>query len=800
MLYPDHNQENERHVSTDRPGHNVNPFMHLETEDIISGPLSSKRKHFDGVICFGGEDWWYHNRGHYDLQIMRELSKHFPVLYVNSIGMRLPCIAEGKMFFHRIRRKLKSLGRGYRQINDHFAVCSPFILPGRIGMKITGRMLAPQVRRWAERMGLNNPLVWVACPSAAVAIDGVKPSAVVYQRTDRHECFSEAVHDMIKGDDDWLKARSDLTVFCSSFLYEQEFNQCRNACLIDHGVDFEQFSTVEENPNQEPEDIRALGRPRVGFVGGIDNHTFDPDLFLNVARLLSDVQFVLVGACSLPKGWCHQSNVAMLGKKPYSEVARYMAACDVLIMPWNHSRWIEACNPVKLKEYLAAGRPIISTSFPELVRYRKYVNVADTPEEFARAIRHALTARVDPSQGRDLVRNDTWTAKADEVLAHLAQRGIVAKGSTLLLHNIQGNMQRLTLGEQEVKFSGSPHRQPDSSDVLAVIGSQETRTISLHLTCGEDGVRDSGKRSQKTYGHDWDIDIAACIILAGTLRNSPLVEATNMSVLDLPITTEETLLDTWVSLIRRLPQCAEAEIRVICYDHSPSPSVVHDHHGRIRIERNPQSYRGSAGLVRDMCRHYHRNQSVLVIEGSRYGVSSLEGMFDRHSQTEADVTVGCNPDRSPAGIYLIRVEAFRGIADDGFVDLKEQWLGSVREKGMKIEIHGLDAPGFLPVRTLEQFLVAARYARHAAGQWGGVKNDVRGLVRSDDARGLRVICQGALIAPGARVIDSIVMGDTIVSANATVVRCLICSGTRIQSGVEVADSVISDRNCLSDHG
>ena len=157
--------------------------MHSETEDIIYDHQTSKRKHFDGVICFGGEDWWYHNRGHYDLQIMRELSRHFPVLYVNSIGMRMPRIAEGKMFFHRIGRKLKSLRRGYRQINDRFAVCSPVILPGRTGLKITGRMLAPQVRRWARKMGIHNPLVWVACPTAAVAIEGVKPVAVVYQRS-----------------------------------------------------------------------------------------------------------------------------------------------------------------------------------------------------------------------------------------------------------------------------------------------------------------------------------------------------------------------------------------------------------------------------------------------------------------------------------------------------------------------------------------------------------------------------------------------------------------------------------------
>ncbi len=185
-----------------------------------------------------------------------------------------------------------------------------------------------------------------------------------------------------------------------------------------------------------------------------------------------------------------------------------------------------------------------------------------------------------------------------------------------------------------------------------------------------------------------------------------------MSVLDLPISTEKTLLDTWVSVIRGLPECVETEIRVICNGRSPSNGSAY--HNQIRIEFDRQPYRGSAGLLRDMCRHYDHNQSVLVIEGSRYGATSLEGMLDRHSQTEADVTVGCNPDQSHAGIYLIRVGAFRGIPDDGFVDLKEQWLGSVREKGLKVEIHGLTTPGVLPVRTLEQLLDAARYARHAA--------------------------------------------------------------------------------------
>ena len=133
---------------------------------------------------------------------------------------------------------------------------------------------------------------------------------------------------------------------------------------------------------------------------------------------------MLVGACSLPAGWADVPNVHLLGQKDYGEVPQYMAACDVLIMPWNRSEWIQACNPVKLKEYLAVGRPIVTTSFPELARYEGYVRRAETAESFAAAVREALAGGVDAERLRARVREETWDAKAERVLAELAARGV----------------------------------------------------------------------------------------------------------------------------------------------------------------------------------------------------------------------------------------------------------------------------------------------------------------------------------------------------------------------------------------
>lgn len=392
------------------------------SDSCAEGEVGREDRVFDGVICFGGEDWWYHNRGHYDMQMMRRLAKRVPVLYINSIGMRTPRLGEGAMFFTRVKRKLKSLRRGMVTIEPGFTVFSPVAAPGRIGKTLNPTLLPLQIRRAARRLGMRAPLLWVACPPGAAVAPKLKCVATVYQRTDRYEEYSGVDPDLIGGYDQSLKRDADLTVFCSTLLHEQEGSQCRRSFYADHGVDYDRFAGAGEKVD-EPDDIRQIPRPRIGFIGGIDSHTFDPAFFLEVARSLSDLQLVLVGACSLPENWCRLPNVSLLGQKPYEEVARYMASCDVLIMPWNRNEWIEACNPVKLKEYLAVGRPIVTTPFYELKRYDGFVRIADTPQDFAHAIRDSL-AGVDAARLRRRVESETWDAKAQSIINELQRIGV----------------------------------------------------------------------------------------------------------------------------------------------------------------------------------------------------------------------------------------------------------------------------------------------------------------------------------------------------------------------------------------
>ncbi len=382
---------------------------------------------FDGIICLGGEDWWYHNRGHFDFQIMQRLGRRWPVLFINSIGVRMPSLKNNRQFGAKIARKLTSLSRGLVTAAPGFHVYSPLVPPGSIGGDLSKLALATQIKIAAWRLGIRKPLLWLHCPAGAGLEQWLDPVAVVMQRTDRFESFPEGDPKILSAQIEALKSAADLAIYASPVLEAEERGEVKKSLLVTHGVDLDRFVEAGNRRFQAgyepPRDMAHIPGPKVGFIGGIDAHTFDPELFLNVAGAMPDVNFVMVGGCSLPDKWCPHENVYFLGRKPYQDVAAYMAAMDVLIMPWNKSEWIKACNPIKLKEYLAVGRPVVTTDFPALGAWQRFVSIADEPVSFAQAIENAITAPVEASAQRKVLLCESWDCKGDAVAAALTALG-----------------------------------------------------------------------------------------------------------------------------------------------------------------------------------------------------------------------------------------------------------------------------------------------------------------------------------------------------------------------------------------
>lgn len=365
------------------------------------------------------------------MQLIRRFARLGTALYVNSVVMQKPSLkkttAGGKSLSAKLIRKTKSILRGSRKTDAGFWVYSPVSLPvhhiASLRM-VNETLLRFQLSITMHKLGIRNPIVWVACPAACDVATNMKRSRLIYQRTDRYEEYPNVDADIIKWYDRKLKARADMTIFVNNMLYTEEANQCKRAFYLDHGVDFELFATAQ-NSREIPADIKDISRPIVGFFGGIDNHTSDIDLVEKVTDLLPEMNFVFVGKSSVDsRNLLSKRNVLMLGQKPYEQIPQYGKCFDVAIMPWRQSRWIEACNPIKLKEYLALGKPVVSTPFPELQKYLDVVYQAKTPEEFAERIRQALAEdcpqRIDTR--REKVRHATWDSKAELVLRMLFEQ------------------------------------------------------------------------------------------------------------------------------------------------------------------------------------------------------------------------------------------------------------------------------------------------------------------------------------------------------------------------------------------
>ena len=384
------------------------------------------RKHENiSFICFGGEDWWYHNRAHTDMQLMRRFSQKGSAVYVNSIMMRKHKIFGETKFTEKLLRKSRSILKGLKKSDAGFWVYSPFTLPVHHiswARPLNEAVLRYQIQRMVRKLRIGARVVWVACPAACDTAIKMQKEKLVYQRTDRYEDDPNVDRDVILRYDRKLKANADITIYVNEQLYEHEASQCKNALFLDHGVDYEMFATARPN-SEKPEDIAGIEGPIVGYFGALDDHKIDTVFLEVVAEKLSDMSFVFIGKSSVNcSGLSTRKNVWLLGQKPYEQIPHYGKYFDVAILPWKINKWTEAANPIKFKEYLALGKPIVSTpAFSQLQHYLDVVYQAGSPEEFAECIRKAYSENNAElvQKRKQRVAENSWDSKAELVLNEL---------------------------------------------------------------------------------------------------------------------------------------------------------------------------------------------------------------------------------------------------------------------------------------------------------------------------------------------------------------------------------------------
>ncbi|MEU4533562.1 glycosyltransferase [Streptosporangium sp. NPDC023825] len=378
-----------------------------------------------GYVCFSAQDWWYHNRAHSDFQLMRSVAAHRKVLVVNSIGMRMPMPGRSTQVLRRVGRKLRSVAmlvrRPLRELPG-FYVMSPLPLPfygSPLARRVNALLVRAQVLAVSRALGLRHPVIMVTIPTAWDVVRPMRRRALVFNRSDRHSSFPESDRPTIEALERGLLERSDHVVYVSTALMGEESGVTGDrAHFLDHGVDTDHFRRRPES--EQPADLRAIPGPRVGFFGALDDYLVDFDLLERIAVELPGVSLVLIGDATVPmERLTRHPNVHWLGFRPYEQIPAYGSGFDVAIMPWLDNPWIRHSNPIKLKEYLALGLPVVSTDFQELASYADRVRIATDGDLFLDAVR--ATLRDGGLQPADTIRGSvlgaSWASRAAQLMA-----------------------------------------------------------------------------------------------------------------------------------------------------------------------------------------------------------------------------------------------------------------------------------------------------------------------------------------------------------------------------------------------
>ncbi len=257
---------------------------------------------------------------------------------------------------------------------------------------------------------------------AAAAANGVDGAGLAGSRTLAYYCVDDFT--LWPGVDTRAAAmlerelldRADLVVATSDHLATTRRGRHGDTALLPHGVDVEHFARASE-PGATTLDGVSRGRVVLGYLGLLDAR-LDVALVTAVARLRPDWDWVFVGPNdATPDPRLALPNIRRLPAVPYARVPDALAAFDVAVLPYVRNELTRAINPLKLREYLASGRPVVATSLPEVQRYAPEVHLADAPHDFVAAVERALAMPRDRREARRaMLADDTWEARARTLL------------------------------------------------------------------------------------------------------------------------------------------------------------------------------------------------------------------------------------------------------------------------------------------------------------------------------------------------------------------------------------------------
>lgn len=375
-----------------------------------------------GVVYFGN-DWFATNRtsSHH---IAARLAQYLPVLYVDSPGLRAPS-ASG----HDFKRALRKVVAAFRapELIDanlwHYTVPQ---LPFRrvAGVDAFNRAFSSwAVRRGLRCVGMSKPISWFVVPHPGFLSGRLGECLSVYYCIDDYAAHPGVDAELIAARDDGLSRAVDLLFVAPPALLESKRRMNSTATYAPHGVDVALFSKANDPDTAIPHEVADLTLPIIGYFGSV-HEWIDLELLEWLATERPNWTFLFVGHAAVDVSRLRAlPNVRFAGAQPYESLPSWAKTFDVAIIPYRLNRQVLNANPLKLREYLATGKPIVSVSNPEIQKFSEWVRIAGGREDFLAQIEAALASE-DPGAAAArmaVVADQTWDRRVVDVLSLVAE-------------------------------------------------------------------------------------------------------------------------------------------------------------------------------------------------------------------------------------------------------------------------------------------------------------------------------------------------------------------------------------------
>jgi glycosyltransferase involved in cell wall biosynthesis len=369
-------------------------------------------------IIYFGNDWFGENRtsSHH---IARHLSAVCDLLYVEVPGLRAPALNARDV--RKLWRKLKSAGQGPRQIGPrmwHMTLPQIPFRRFRAVRMLNRRFALFSIRRAIKSLRFSSTISWFLVPHAGFLAGQIGEKLVVYYCIDDYASLPHVDQSAVAEMDAALTRRADLVFASSRALVRAKATINPAVMYSPHGVDVTLFRGASDPLQEADAAVRNLSHPVVGFFGVVDER-IDTELILFLARQRPQWTFLLVGRIATDEARLRAlPNILCPGPVVYESLPHWARAFDVCIMPYRQTPFAANANPLKLREYLATGKPVVSVRLPEVESLAGFVEIADTPRQFLEATERALTPEPDERQQARLkfISQMTWENRAEDTI------------------------------------------------------------------------------------------------------------------------------------------------------------------------------------------------------------------------------------------------------------------------------------------------------------------------------------------------------------------------------------------------